>query len=109
MQQALDLDIQVVIPEKFVLVEREEYDSLKKASAVGNWAKLETICNKTNVSKSWFITNVLQVPKYKKELSVENNGFVKYPSSKGSPYLFHESRMMEWLDKKFAEIMKNSE
>ncbi|EPN9401573.1 DUF771 domain-containing protein [Enterococcus faecalis] len=106
MRQMVELPVQVVIPENFVVLEKEEYESLKEYESVGRWWTLEDVQKHISMSKKWLTDNILNNPKFKKELDVKQGGFVKYPIAQGGKYLFLRSKTMQWLEENFSEIMK---
>ncbi|MBL1223906.1 DUF771 domain-containing protein [Enterococcus sp. BWR-S5] len=106
MKQNLEILAQIVVPEKFVILEREEYENLKEFESVGRWWTLEDVLKHISMSRKWLADNILNNPKFKTELDVNSGGFVKYPIAQGGKYLFLRSRTMQWLEENFSEIMK---
>ncbi|WP_088815673.1 MULTISPECIES: DUF771 domain-containing protein [Listeria] len=100
------LEVSIQIPETYVLIKKDEYIELKESLLFGSWWDMKELSNRTKLSKDWLIENILYQPRFKKVLDVEEGGFVKYPCGKGSKWLFQASKMSEFLEEYFPEIMK---
>ena len=98
------LNLEVKIPEDYVLITKVEYQDLKKNELKGKYIKLSDVAEHINRSEKWVKENVLYPPRFKKELK----HFVHYPQSQGEHWYFNASPMYEWLDKNFTEIMKGA-
>ena len=83
-------NITVALPEDKVIIEKEEYDMLKKNANKGKYMTMNELLELLSVSRPWLIENILYRPSIKNDIDIEKNpnGFVKYPNSHGSKYLF---------------------
>lgn len=106
MQQNLEILAQIVVPENFIVLERSEYEKLKEFESLGRWWTLDDVLQHISMSRKWLTDNVLNNPKFKKDLDVKSGGFVKYPVAQGGKYLFLRSKTMHWLEENFSNIMR---
>ncbi|HAO5955315.1 TPA: DUF771 domain-containing protein [Listeria monocytogenes] len=100
------LELLVSIPADYVLIKKDDYKMLLDERLIGRWWDMKELTLRTKTSKDWLIENVFYQPRFKKILDVSQGGFVKYPSGKGSKWLFQAKNMSEFLDEFFPEIMK---
>ncbi|WP_099221879.1 DUF771 domain-containing protein [Listeria costaricensis] len=100
------LEVNVLIPPEYVLVKKDEYENLLDERLNGRWWDMKKLVEHTNTSKDWLVENIFYQPRFKKILDVKHGGFVKYPTGKGSKWLFQAKQMCDFLDKFFPEIMK---
>lgn len=98
------LNLEVKIPEDYVLITKVEYDGLKQNELKGKFIKLSDIAKHINRSERWIKDNILFQQRFKKEL--EN--FVHYPTSQGEQWYFNAAPMYQWLDKNFKAITKGA-
>ncbi|AGU77061.1 hypothetical protein D8827_04790 [Streptococcus intermedius] len=100
-------NITVALPEDKVIIEKEEYDMLKKNANKGKYMTMNELLELLSVSRPWLIENILYRPSIKNDIDIEKNpnGFVKYPNSHGSKYLFLASKTKEYFEKNFREIL----
>ena len=106
MVQTLEAKIEVPIPTGYVLVKESRLIELESNEVKGYWWGLQDVLNRINRKRSWFMANVLENPRWRKKMDVENGGFVYFPKSKGDKYLFHPSRTIDFLENNFVDIMK---
>ncbi|MFK4796255.1 DUF771 domain-containing protein [Lactococcus petauri] len=97
-QQMLSAQVTLVIPTNKVLVDKVEYQELKKKEFDG-WVGMKEFVAKSNRSAPT-ISKLLKRPELIKTLSVENGGWVYYPKE-GSHWSFHYKEMMEFINKEF--------
>ncbi len=102
MQQVLNVTatIPVAIPEDKILIDKVEYQELKNKDFDG-WVGMATFIEKSNRSRTT-IKKVLTRPELIKSLSVENGGWVFYPSDAGK-WSFHYKEMMEFINNEFYQ------
>lgn len=102
MEQALEVKatISVPIPEDKVLVDKVEYQELKKKVFDG-WVGLDVFVEKSNRSRTT-IKNLLNRPEMIKMLSIENGGWVFYPPEAGK-WSFRYKGMMEFINNEFYQ------
>ena len=89
-EQKQVFNIEVPIPADMVLISRSEYLDLIQKEEVGQWWTIEKVEELLSISKSKLVNDILLNPAIKKEVDIEQNeeGFVLYPKSKGSPDRF---------------------
>ncbi|EPQ8037315.1 DUF771 domain-containing protein [Listeria seeligeri] len=104
--QSQQLEVVVSIPADYVLIKKDDYKIMLDEQLNGIWWDMKELTDRTKTSKDWLIENVFYQPRFKMILDVKHNGFVKYPSGKGSKWLFQAKKMSEFLDDFFPEIMK---
>ena len=105
-EQKQVFNIEVPIPADMVLISRSEYLDLIQKEEVGQWWTIEKVEELLSISKSKLVNDILLNPAIKKEVDIEQNedGFVLYPKSKGSPYRFLASKTREYFDKNYQRI-----
>jgi phage pi2 protein 07 len=69
------------------------------------WWTMKDLEAATGYSDDWLKDNILLRPHYKKLLDLDNGGFVYYPSKRGEKWMFIASRMQEFLERYFIQIM----
>ena len=102
-EQKQVFNIEVPIPADMVLISRSEYLDLIQKEEVGQWWTIEKVEELLSISKSKLVNNILLNPEIKKEQNEE--GFVLYPKSKGSPYRFLARKTREYFDKNYQRIL----
>lgn len=106
-EQKQVFNIEVPIPADMVLISRSEYLDLLQKEEVGQWWTIEKVEELLSISKTKLVNDILLNPAIKKEVDIEQNenGFVSYPKSKGSPYRFLARRTREYFDKNYQKIL----
>lgn len=104
--QELQAVVTIEIPADKVLISRDEWERMNEANDIGRWWSMSELEAYTNRKSAWLVTHILDNHRYKKVLNVENGGFVKYPSGGKSGYLMLASKMKEFLENNFKEIVK---
>lgn len=106
MQQFLEAKIPV--PEDYVIISKVEYEELLQADSLGRWMTLKEVLDRINRKYDWFSQKVLKNPRYRNriDISKSSEGFVYYPGDGNDKYLFLKSKTLEFLEKNFAEILK---
>ncbi|EGO2739283.1 DUF771 domain-containing protein [Enterococcus faecalis] len=111
MEQIIEYKAQIVLPDNFILIQRDEYENLKKASFKGNCISVEEFRKKhTCLSRPMFNEVLLLNPKFKKVLDIKTNpeGCIVYPKGRNSgKYYILESKLMMFIEEKFSEIFSN--
>lgn len=97
------LEVKVSIPEDFVLVKKVEYDELLSADLTGQTWNMSDLREATDRSTDWLKENILYPNR--KELDIENGGFVKYPENKGQRWRFGAKKMSQWLEENMQEVL----
>ena len=106
-EQKQVFNIEVPIPADMVLISRSEYLDLIQKEEVGQWWTIEKVEELLSISKTKLVNDILLNPAIKKEVDIEQNedGFVLYPKSKGSPYRFLARKTREYFDKNYQRIL----
>ena len=100
-------NITIALPEDKVIIEKGEYEELKKNANKGKYMTMNELLELLSVSRPWLIEHILYRPSIKQEIDIEQNpkGFVKYPSAQGGKYLCVASKTKEYVEKNFREIL----
>lgn len=106
-EQKQVFNIEVPIPADMVLISRSEYLDLIQKEEVGQWWTIDKVEELLSISKTKLVNDILLNPAIKKEVDIEQNedGFVLYPKSKGSPYRFLARKTREYFDKNYQRIL----
>lgn len=70
------------------------------------WWTMKDLEEVTGYSDDWLKEKILFQPRYKKILDLDFGGFVYYPEKRGEKWLFIASKMQEFLEKYFVEIVR---
>ncbi|MDG4962729.1 DUF771 domain-containing protein [Lactococcus lactis] len=102
MKQILEVKatIPILIPEDMILIDKIEYQELKKKDFDG-WVGMDVFVEKSNRSRTT-IKKLLNRPEMVKILSIENGGWVFYPADSGK-WSFHYKEMMEFINNEFYQ------
>ena len=100
-------NITIALPEDKVIIEKGEYEELKKNANKGKYMTMNELLELLSVSRPWLIDNILYRPDIKNKIDIEKStqGFVKYPSAQGGKYLFLASKTKEYFEQNFREIL----
>lgn len=109
MIKTLNINATIDIPPDHVLITRIEYEEMRESDQIGRWWTLDKVLDRTNRKRDWFKSNILDNPKYRRVIDVNNGGFVKYPKGGGDSYLFLATKTMQFLEDNFTNILKNQE
>lgn len=106
-EQKQVFNIEVPIPSDMVLISRSEYLDLIQKEEVGQWWTIDKVEELLSISKTKLVNDILLNPAIKKEVDIEQNedGFVLYPKSKGSPYRFLARKTREYFDENYQRIL----
>lgn len=101
-------DITIVLPETKIIIDRDEYERLKRESNKAIYLSLNQVLDMLSVSRPWLLDNVLHNPQIRAQIDIDTNpdGFVKYPSSKGGRYYFHAKKTRDYFERNFEEIFQ---
>lgn len=111
MSQVINLtlpNVAIPIPEDMLLVDKVEFEKLKRDASEGRWMDIKEILEMLSISRGYLYDLVLLNPRYKDKIDISKNpktGFVSYPESQGGKYLFLASRAKPFFEKNFAEIL----
>ncbi|EAC5831976.1 DUF771 domain-containing protein [Listeria monocytogenes] len=105
---AQSLSVKIEIPETHVIIPKEEYEGLLSYVNYGRWWSLKDLEDRVNKKRAWLEEKFLLKPSFKKILSIEENpdGFVKYPKGRGDEWAFQATKMSDFLEENFPEIMR---
>lgn|SRR5699024_2371302 len=106
MEQTIEAKISVPIPTGYVLVKESKLVELESNEVKGYWWSLNDVLKRINRGKTWFNDNVLNHPKWRHTIDIENGGFVYYPANQGDKYSFLPSKTIEFLEDNFSKILK---
>ncbi len=109
MQQKLNLNLLITIPETYIIIDKMDFEELKKAELLGVYWSMSDLENRMGRKKDWIKQHLLYNPHFKSKLDVTNGGFVYYPNKKGEPWSFHASKMANFLDENFKLIFNTNE
>lgn len=105
-EQTIVAEISVPVPKGYVLVRETHLKELEANEVKGYWWSLDDVVGRINRGKTWFKTNVLEHPKWRHTIDIENGGFVYYPANQGDKYSFLPSKTIEFLENNFSKILK---
>lgn len=96
------ININVELPDDYLLISKNEYYSLidNNALPTKTWWSMRDLELETGFKREWLKRNILQNPKYKKEIEL----FTHYPMNRNDEYRFIGSKMQQFLEEKFTEI-----
>lgn len=101
-------NITIQLPPDKIIVDRSEYEELKKISSKGRYLTLSEVLELLSVSRPWLLENVLYKPEIRKQIDIDknSNGFVKYPDNQGGRYYFLASKTKEFFEEYSAKIFE---
>ena len=70
------------------------------------WWEMKDLKEATGYNEDWLKEKILLQPRYKKMLDIDHGGFVYYPERKGQKWMFIASRMTQFLEQYFGEILR---
>lgn len=104
----IDLNnITVQLPDDKIVVNRDEFENLKKSQLTGSYMTLNGVLELLSVSRPWLLENVLYNPEIRSQIDIDQNldGFVKYPHNQGGCYFFLASRTRDYFEQHFKDIV----
>lgn len=104
--QQLSVSLTIPIPEDSVLISKVELQQLQQNELHGVFWNMRDLETRTGRKQGWLKENILYPEKFRKQLDVENGGFVLYPQASGQPWVFQASKMADFLDKNFHRIFQ---
>ncbi|WP_105995741.1 DUF771 domain-containing protein [Staphylococcus agnetis] len=100
MQQTLRVSIS--IPETHVMLSLEEFQEYKKLELKGKYFTLAQLAERIDRSEAWIKNHVIENPRNRRQIEK----FSKFSTGKGTGYMFHAEKILEWLDNNFEEVVK---
>lgn len=104
MQQQLQVNLTVPVPDGYVLINKVELEELQRQELSGVYWTMKNLEERVNKKQDWIKENILYPSKFRKILDSENGGFVYYPKSVGEKWMFHACQMTKFLDNNFNKI-----
>lgn len=104
MEQRIKVEMEITIPDEYVLIKKVEYEELKQNELAGRYWTMKDLENQIGKKQVWIKENILYPSKYKSQLDVSVGGFVYYPKAKGEKWSFHATKMAKFLDDNFYRI-----
>ncbi|MCG7435534.1 DUF771 domain-containing protein [Lysinibacillus fusiformis] len=104
MQQQLNVQLTIQIPEDKVLISKIELEELQRNKLTGKSWSMKDLEAQTGRKSDWLQEKILYLPRFKQKLDARNGGFVYYPKGKGSPWAFQATKMAKFLDDNFHLI-----
>ena len=100
------LNVQINIPSDYVVISKSEYTKLLDERLEGRWWNMNDIRQRVSCSTVAFTERILDQPKFKKIIDIDNGGFVRYPKKSGERFMFLASETVKFMESNFAEIWK---
>lgn len=104
MTQQLSVSLSIPIPDDSILINKVEFNELKRASLSGVYWTMKDLEKRMKKSDKWIKDNVLYSPKFKSKLDSSIGGCVYYPKSQGQSWSFQAVGMSKFLDDNFNKI-----
>lgn len=104
--QKLDIDLSIPIPKDKVLISKVELNDLREESLIGTFWSMKDLEKRTGKKHEWIKENILYPSHFRKELDVNNGGFVYYPEKSGQSWSFHARKMAIFLENNFSKIYR---
>ncbi len=107
MEQQLEMNLLVPIPDDLILIKKMKYEELEKQGLLGRWWSMKDLEERTGRQATWLKENILLVPFYKNLLDIESEqgGCVFYPTpGTGEKWTFQAKAMANFLDTYFPSI-----
>ncbi|UEX89720.1 DUF771 domain-containing protein [Staphylococcus ratti] len=100
MQQTLKVSI--AIPETHVMLTLDEFKEYKKLELKGKYFTLNQLAKRINRSEEWIKKHVIDNPRNRRQIE----SFSKFSTGKGTGYMFHAEKILDWLDNHFEDVVK---
>lgn len=104
MEQKLKVELEIKIPDDYVLITKIEYEELQQNRLVCRYWTMAELEDRIGKKQVWIKENILYQPKFFKQLDVLQGGFVYYPKAKGEKWSFHATKMANFLENNFYKI-----
>ena len=100
MQQTLQVSI--VIPETHVMLSIDEYQEYKKLELKGKYFTLSQLAERIGRSEEWIKKYIINNPRNRRQIE----SFSQFSTGKGTGYMFHAEKILDWLDVNFEQVVK---
>lgn len=104
MNQSLEVNLTIPIPEGSILIRKVELEELQSQTLTGVYWNMKDLQKRINKSDKWIKENILYKQRFRDKLDSVNGGPVYYPQSQGQSWSFQASEMSKFLDKSFSRI-----
>lgn len=104
MEQRFKIELEVKIPNAYVVITKVEYEELQHDRLVGRYWTMQDLENQIGKKQVWIKENILYPSKFKEQLDVSVGGFIYYPKAKGEKWSFQATKMAKFLDDNFYKI-----
>lgn len=105
MVQTIKANIEIAIPKNFELIETDELTSLREQSLTGRiWTMADLRKWLGKKSSAWISRNIIDNPRYSKEIQMMRNHNELTGGGRGSNYLFRASSMAAFIDRHWSEL-----
>ena len=93
-------NLEVNLPSTHIVVEKDEYLTLKNKALQGQYMSLSEVLEMVSVSRPWLLEHVLYRADIRSKIDIEKNkdGFVKYPKNQGGKYIFLASKTRAFFE-----------
>lgn len=108
MNQTLNIELTIPIPEDKILISKIELQELKQNQLSGVYWNMKDLEQRTGKKHEWIKENILYPTRFRKMLDSDYGGFVFYPKSKGQTWSFQAKKMAEFLDRHFGDIFSGA-
>lgn len=96
------LQVSIEIPETHVMLTMDEYEEYKKLELKGKYFSLNQLAKRIGRSEDWIKKYIIDNPRNRKQIEE----FSKFSNGKGTGYMFHAEKMLDWLDLHFKDVCK---
>lgn len=90
-------------PEQYVIISLDEYERAKRTAITPPKINLKQAGKMIGKETTWIVRNVLDVPKYRRELDVKHGGCVVY-GKQGRGYEIEPLKFSDFFRRNFADI-----
>lgn len=104
MEQKFKVELEIKIPDEYVLITKVEYEELLHVRLTGRYWTMQDLESQIGKKQIWIKKKILYPSKFKAQLDVSVGGFVYYPKAKGEKWSFHATKMAKFLDDNFYKI-----
>lgn len=104
MEQKLKVELEIKIPDDYVLITKVEYEELLQERLKGRYWTMRELEERVGKKQEWIKENILYPQNFKKQLDVQQGGFVYYPGRQGEKWSFQATKMTKFLEDNFYKI-----
>lgn len=105
MTQVIEFRGQVPVPEGSTLIDSDELKQLREQATIGRAWTMSDLRNWLgNKSSDWINHNIINNPRYYKEIQMMRNHNEITGGGRGSNYLFRASTMAAFIERHWSEL-----